>query len=107
MLRRLGIWGASEESLRLLHLLAENPNIEVIRIYDADVAGALDRARGLAADLARRIAPILADDVGAFFAEQDFDAIVDSDGDFCNHVPAGPRPPLLIVTLLTARLLWG
>ena len=107
MRRRLGIWGASEESLRLLRLLAGNPDIEIQRIYDTDISAALERARGLGIEVSNRIAPILVDDVSAFFAEQDFDAIVDSNGDFSNHAPAGPRSALQVVTPLTARLLWG
>ena len=107
MRRRLGIWGASEESLRLLRLLAGNPDVEVDRIFDADIPAALERARGLGTEVSHRIAPILVDDVTAFFAEQDFDAIVDSSGDFASHVPAGPRAALQVVTPLTARLLWG
>ena len=107
MRRRLGIWGASEESLRLLRLLAANPDVEVERIYDTDVSASLERARNLGAEVAHRIAPILVDDVAAFFAERDFDAIVDSEGDFASHAPAGPRAALQVVTPLTARLLWG
>ena len=107
MRRRLGIWGASDESLRLLRLLSENPDVEVNRIYDADVSGALERARRLGDEISQIIAPILVDDVAAFFAEQDFDAIVDSDGDFASHAPGGPRAALQVVTPLTARLLWG
>jgi diguanylate cyclase (GGDEF)-like protein len=107
MRRRLGIWGASEESLRLLRLLEGNPDVEVERIYDADIPAALERARGLGSEVSHRIAPILVDDAAAFFAEQDFDAIVDSDGDFSSHAPAGPRSALQVVTPLTARLLWG
>lgn len=105
--RRLGIWGASDESLRLLRLLAANPDVEIERIYDTDVPSALERARRIGADVAHRIAPLLVDDVAAFFAEQDFDAIVDSSGDFASHAPAGPRAALQVVTPLTARLLWG
>jgi len=107
MRRRLGIWGASEESLRLLRLLADNPEIEINRIYDADVSAALERARRLGDEVSHRIAPILVDDVAAFFAEQDFDAIVDSEGDFASHAPSGPQAALQVVTPLTARLLWG
>jgi diguanylate cyclase (GGDEF)-like protein len=107
MRRRLGIWGASEESLRLLRLLSGNPDVEVTRIYDRDVSLALERARGLGTALAHHVAPLLVDDVAAFFAEQDFDAIVDSAGDFSSHAPAGPRSALQVVTPLTARLLWG
>ena len=47
MRRRVGIWGASDESLRLLRLLLANPGVEVSRIYDEDVAAALERARSL------------------------------------------------------------
>ena len=52
MLRRLGIWGASEESLRLLRLLSGNPEVEVTRIFDVDVAASLERARGLGTECA-------------------------------------------------------
>ena len=87
--------------------MTANPEIEVNRIYDADVSTTLERARSLGEDVAHRIAPILVDDVTAFFAEQDFDAIIDSDGDFASHVPAGRQAALQVVTPLTARLLWG
>lgn len=107
MRRRLGIWGASEESLRLLRLLSGNPAIEVTRIYDRDAVAALERARSLGTALAHVVAPMLVDDQAAFFAEQDFDAIIDSTGDFASHVPAGPRTAMQVVTPLTARLLWG
>jgi diguanylate cyclase (GGDEF)-like protein len=107
MRRRLGIWGASEESLRLLRLLSGNPAVEVTRIYDPSASDALERARGIGTALAHAVAPLLVDDADAFFAEQDFDAIIDSSGDFATHVPAGPRTALQVVTPLTARLLWG
>ena len=107
MRRRLGIWGASEESLRLLRLLAANPDVEVVRIYDEHVTKSLERARGLGSGLAHEVAPLLVDDPEAFFAEQEFDAIVDSVGDFSSHVPSGPRAAIQVVTPLTARLLWG
>ncbi len=107
MRRRLGIWGASEESLRLLRLLADNPEIEIGRIYDADTTAALERARALGPEIAHDVSTLLVDDPVAFFAEQEFDAIIDSDGDFASHAPPGPRASLQIVTPLTARLLWG
>ena len=107
MRRRLGIWGASEESLRLLRLLSGNPDVEVLRIFDDSVATALERARGIGTALAHHVAPILLDDEAAFFAETEFDAIIDARGDFASHVPAGPRAAIQTVTPLTARLLWG
>lgn len=107
MRRRLGIWGASEESLRLLRLLSGNPDVEVGRIYDRDASAALERARDLGSALAHHVAPLLVDDVNAFFAEERYDAIIDATGDFASHVPAGPRAAIQVVTPLTARLLWG
>lgn len=107
MRRRLGIWGASEESLRLLRLLSGNPDVEVLRIFDDSVASALERARGIGTALAHQVAPLLLDDEAAFFAETEFDAIIDARGDFASHVPAGPRSAIQAVTPLTARLLWG
>ena len=107
MRRRLGIWGASEESLRLLRLLSGNPDVEVLRIFDDSVASALEQARAIGTALAHHVAPLLLDDEDAFFAETEFDAIIDSRGDFASHVPAGPRAAIQTVTPLTARLLWG
>ena len=107
MRRRLGIWGASEESLRLLRLLSGNPDVEVLRIFDDSVASALERARAIGTALAHHVAPLLLDDEAAFFAETEFDAIIDARGDFASHVPAGPRAAIQTVTPLTARLLWG
>ena len=107
MRRRVGIWGASDESLRLLRLLLANPGVEVPRIYDADIPAALERARSLGSSLSNHIAPLLVDDIAAFFGEQEFDAIVDATGTAAPHVRARPQPGPQIVTPLTARLLWG
>ena len=62
MRRRLGIWGASEESLRLLRLLSGNPDVEVLRIFDESVASALEQARAIGTALAHHVAPLLLDD---------------------------------------------
>ncbi len=107
MRRRVGIWGANDESLRLLRLLLANPGVEVPRIYDADIPAALERARSLGSSLSNHIAPLLVDDVAAFFGEQEFDAIVDATGGAAPHVRARPLPAPQLVTPLTARLLWG
>ena len=56
MRRRLGIWGASEESLRLLRLLSGNPAVEVTRIFDHSASDALERARALGTALCRAFA---------------------------------------------------
>ena len=41
MRRRLGIWGASDEALRLMRLLAANGDVEVVRVFDVDAAGGI------------------------------------------------------------------
>ncbi len=107
MRRRIGIWKATEESLRLLRLFAANADIDVIRVYDADPAAALERARGLGSALAIHLEPLLVSDSAAFFAEHELDAVIDSTGELGLQRPADAPPSLQIVTPLTGRLLWG
>ena len=107
MRRRLGIWMATEESLRLLRLLAANADVDVVRVYDADPAAALTRARGISSSLALRLEPLLVDDPSAFFAEQNLDAVIDSTGELATRRPPLASSTLQIVTPLTGRLLWG
>ncbi|MBW2423799.1 MAG: GAF domain-containing protein [Deltaproteobacteria bacterium] len=107
MRRRIGIWGATDEALRLMQLVAGNARVEVTRIFDRDPSGARERARGLGHALAHHVEPLLTDDVAAFFAEPDFDAVVDASGDLASQRPTGVPPSLQVVTPLTARLLWG
>jgi len=107
MHRRLGIWTATDESLRLVRRLAANADVEVLRIYDVDPAAALARARAMGTAIALFVEPRLVDDPTAFFAEQDFDVVIDSSGDFATSCPMPARSSVQIVTPLTARLLWG
>jgi diguanylate cyclase (GGDEF)-like protein len=107
MRRRLGIWTATEESLRLMRLLAAKADVDVVRVYDADPAAALERARGLGSALAIHLEPLLVADPVAFFSEQDLDAVIDSTGDFSEHPPSEAPSSVQVVTPLTGRLLWG
>lgn len=107
MRRRIGIWGATDEALRLLRLVAGNANVEVTRIYDADPEAARERARGLGHALAHHVGRLLVDDVAAFFSEDGFDAVVDATGDLDQQRTASSSRAIQIVTPLTARLLWG
>jgi len=109
MRRRLGIWGATDESLRLLRLLAGNADVEVTRIHDADPEAARIRARALGSALSHRVSELLVEDPAAFFAEheRELDAVVDSTGDLAEHRPADLSRAIQVVTPLTARLLWG
>jgi diguanylate cyclase (GGDEF)-like protein len=107
MRRQLGLWGVTEESLRLLRLLSGNPDIEVTRIWARDAAAALTLARDLSAALAHHVAPRLVEDEAGFFGEGRFDAVIDAIGDFPSRVPANAAHTFQVVTPLTARLLWG
>jgi diguanylate cyclase (GGDEF)-like protein len=107
MRRRLGIWNATEESMRLLRLLAANADVDVVRVYDVDPAAALERARGLGAALAIHLEPLLVSDAAAFFHEQNLDAVIDSTGEYLERPPAEAPAGIQIVTPLTGRLLWG
>jgi len=107
MRRRIGIWGATDEALRLLRLVAGNANVEVTRIYDADPEAARERARGLGQALGHHLSRLLVHDVAAFFSEDGFDVVVDATGDLQQHRPTSPSRAIQVVTPLTARLLWG
>ena len=107
MRRRLGIWGATDESLRLLRLLASNADVEVARIYDAEPDAARARARNVGSALALHLEPLLVDDPDAFLAAPPLDAVIDSDGGFAARFTGRNRGAVQVVTPLTARLLWG
>ena len=51
MRRRIGIFGATDETLRLLGLLLANPLLELTGVWDADARAALVRARRTAPEV--------------------------------------------------------
>jgi GAF domain-containing protein len=106
--RRIGLYGANEETLRLIPLLTANPDLEIAAVYSEDRAAALERARGIGRGLAVDLEPLLVDDAEAFAAAS-LDAVIDAgQGDaFAARFPRAARSGLQIVTPLTARLLWG
>lgn len=107
MRRRIAIWGATDESLRLLRLIAGNANVEVTGLYDPDPEAARERARGLGGALAHHVGNLLVQDEAALFGQPGLDAVVDATGDLAAQRPASAPRALQIVTPLTARLLWG
>ncbi len=107
MRRRIGIWGATEESLRLMRLLSENADVEVVAVYDAEPQAALERARGLGSDHVQGLEPLLVADPAAFDPDSTLDVIVDSNGDFAAQAGEDRLGAAQLVTPLTARLLWG
>jgi GAF domain-containing protein len=114
--KRLGIFGASDESFELLRLLAGNPEVEIVRLWHADRAEALERARRLGAEVESAVAPILSDELESFAGTGDLHAIVDAGvesggASFADQWreahPGEESLPCQVLTPLTARLLFG
>lgn len=107
--RRIGIFGASEESVRLTRLLLANPNVEIARVWDGDPKAALDRIRSLGPGLAETLEPLMTEDVDEFARGSELHAVIDSGDDpsFAKRFPEAGERNLQIVSPLTARLLWG
>jgi len=107
--RRIGIFGVTDESLGLAHLLLANPKLDIVRVWDADREQALTRIRSLAPDLASTLEAILIDDPDEFALHSELDAVIDSDTGpgFATRFPESPERGIQIVSPLTARLLWG
>ncbi len=100
MRRPIVIYGVSEDSLALVPILEDNPEIEVRAAFDPD----LDRARGLAAH--QRVSLSLTDDPVLFASP--VHAVVDA-GSLPPFSEAYPEAAATtqVVSPLTARLLWG
>jgi diguanylate cyclase (GGDEF)-like protein len=107
--RRIGIYGAHEESLRLVRLLRESAQVEVACVYDPDRESVLTRAEALGSDFVDELEPQLVDDFDAFLDGADYHAVVD-DGQlepFPSRQPGALQRGVQVVSPLTARLLWG
>ena len=110
--RRVGLHGVGPESMRLLSLLAENPDLEWVRFYDEDLARVRDQLAEfthLEDELRERLATELTDDFESFMGDPVLDVVVDDGRLGSLRDRLGPSPPqgLQIVSPLTARLLWA
>lgn len=108
MRKRVAIHGASDETLRLLPLLAANPEIEVACVFDPDLPGARARLRASAPE-ASSAERLLTDDPAALSGAGELYAVIDAGAtpDFASRFPEAARTGVQIVAPLTARLLWG
>ncbi len=109
MLRRVGVFGTSEETLKLLQLLAANPQLEIAAIWDADPEGARRLAQNVAPEIVSLLDSLLTDDLAAFVDGGDFHAIIEGGAvpSFAARFPNAGERGVQILSPLTARLLWG
>ena len=63
MSKRIGIFGVSEEVLRLVQLLGANPEIEVVRYWAKDRKAASVTAYALGPEVAAEMLPLLTEDI--------------------------------------------
>ena len=109
MSKRIGIFGVSEEVLRLVQLLGTNPEIQIVRYWAPDRPAAVETAYTLGPEVAAEMLPLLIADSQAFLAANDVDAVIDSGGQpsFASVFPDAAEKGIQIVSPLTARLLWA
>ncbi len=107
--RRIGIYGATEETLRLIPLLSANSEVEISRVRDESPDAALERARAIDAALPEMLEPLLTDDADAFGNAREIHTVIDAGRGqrFRDRCPASIERGLQVVSPLTARLLWG
>ncbi|MCP5055800.1 MAG: GAF domain-containing protein [bacterium] len=101
MRRAVAIYGVTEETLTLIPILEENPEIEIRGAYDPELSTARERAAAMHLELR------LTDDLALF--GQPLHALIDSGSlpPFAETHPELAQDVEQIVSPLTARLLWG
>jgi len=109
MRRRVGIYGASDEAIALIPLLAANPGIEIARVYDEDTETLTARFSSLDAGVVALLEQTLTDDPVVLADDTSLHAVIDASpgGDFGERHPPAAARGVQLVTPLTARLLWG
>src|SRR5262249_23945248 len=107
MRKRIGLFGASDESLALIPLLEANPAVELARVYDPEAARLRERFGRLDPGVAAALEGTLVDDPREF-ADSGLDAAAVSAPDALTAaLPEGALGSARIVLPLTAKLLWG
>jgi diguanylate cyclase (GGDEF)-like protein len=109
MRKPIGIWGATEEALQLIPLLAANPEVEIAAVFDPDAARVRERLSSLDPALAAVLESKLTDDPAALAGGADLHAVIDAGPEpgFAAAHPESAERGVQIVTPLMARLLWG
>ncbi len=109
MPRRIGIFGASEETLQLLRLLVVNPHIEIMGIWDPQPGAALTLARNVTPEVASLVERLVTDDLDAFVGGDPLNAVIEGGASptFATRFPHASERGVQILSPLTARLLWA
>jgi len=109
MRRRIGIYGVTDEVLALIPLLMANPEIEIVRSFDADPQLVKGRLGCVDPAVAALVEQTLTTDPRELASDTSLTAVIgaDPDTDFGEHLPAGARSDVQVVTPLAARMLWG
>jgi GAF domain-containing protein len=109
MRKPIGIFGATDEALQLIPLLAANPAVEIAGVFDANAAALRRQLPHLDPDVADTLEAKLTDDPSWFADPARLYAVVDAEPDpgFAARFPQAAERGLQIVTPLLARLLWG
>ncbi len=103
MRRRVGIHGATEESLQLIPLLSANAEIEIGAVYDPEAATLRQRLQ----DSDPAVAALLTSDVQALVADPTLHAAIDGRGDLAERHPELVERGVQIMSPLTGRLLFA
>jgi diguanylate cyclase (GGDEF)-like protein len=109
MRRRVGIYGATDEALALIPLLAANPGIEIVHVQDEEAEAVAERFPYMDPGLAALLEQVLTADPTAVAGDTTLHAVIDASpgGGFGEQHPEVAGRGTQIVTPLTARLLWG
>ncbi|MEE8474306.1 MAG: GAF domain-containing protein [Myxococcota bacterium] len=109
MRKSIGIYGANDESLQLIVLLEENPEVEIASVFDVRAAALRKQLPHLDPTVARTLEAKLTDDLTTFIESGSFYAVIDTgvEPSFATQFPQASERGIQIVTPLMARLLWG
>ena len=106
MRKRVAIHGASEEALRLVPILEQDPDVEIVLIYDEDLASARARWARIDPAAAEAGAGRLSDDPEAYQRLR-VHTVIDAARSFAALQTGAPLEDVRVLSPLSARLLWG
>jgi diguanylate cyclase (GGDEF)-like protein len=107
--KRIAIYYAGDEALRLIPMLLGNPTIEISAIFDPNPAAVRDNAANFDPAVLRTLDAAFTDDASAIARDPALHAVVDGGPKpgYAARFPAVAGRGVQIVSPLTARLLWG